>query len=72
MCCYLERKRPLDHPRVLNQVGDQILRLLVAVICPLRFQSPIVKDTKKAAQRWHEGTKQPIRQLREQHYRTMN
>ena len=34
-------------------------------ICPLRFQSPIVKDTKKGAQKWHEGTKQPIRQLRE-------
>ena len=40
-------------------------------ICPLRFQSPIVKDTKKGAQTWQEGTKQPIRQLKEQHYRTM-
>ena len=40
-------------------------------ICPLRFQSPTVKDTKKGAQKWHEGTKQLIRQLREQHYRTM-
>ena len=28
----------------------------------LRFQSPIVKDTKKGAQKWHEGTKPPIRQ----------
>ena len=28
-------------------------------ICPLRFQSPTVKDTKKGAQKWHEGTKQP-------------
>ena len=37
----------------------------------LRFQSPIVKDTKKGTQKWHEGTKPPIRQLREQHYRTM-
>ena len=36
--------------------------------CPLRFQSPTVKDTKKGAQKWHEGTKQPIRQLGEQHY----
>ena len=40
-------------------------------ICPLRFQSPIVKDTRKGARRWHEGTKQPVRQLRGQHYRTM-
>ena len=40
-------------------------------ICPLRFQSPTVKDTKKGAQKWHEGTKQPIGQLREQHYRTI-
>ena len=40
-------------------------------ICPLRFQSPTVKDTKKEAWKWHEGTKQLIRQLREQHYRAM-
>ena len=40
-------------------------------ICPLRFQSPIVKDTKKGAWKWHEGTKQLIRQLREQLYRMM-
>ena len=33
-------------------------------ICLLRFQSPTVKDTKKGAQKWHEGTKQLIRQLR--------
>ena len=39
-------------------------------ICPLRFQSPTVKDTKKGTWKWHEGTKQLIRQLREQHYRT--
>ena len=31
-------------------------------ICPLRFQSPTVKDTNKA-RKWHEGVKQPIRQL---------
>ena len=37
----------------------------------LRFQSPIVKDTKKGAWKWHEVTKQPIRKLSEQHYRTM-
>ena len=37
----------------------------------LRFQSPTVKDTKKGAWKWHEGTKQLIRQLREQNYRTM-
>ena len=40
-------------------------------ICPLRFQPPIVKDTKKGAQKWHKETKNLIRQLREQHYRTM-
>ena len=40
-------------------------------ICPLRFQSPTVKDAKKGAQKWHEGTKQPIRPLREQQYRTV-
>ena len=40
-------------------------------ICPLRFQSPTVKDTKKGAWKWHEGIKQLIRQLGEQHYRTM-
>ena len=51
--------------------SDQILGLLEAVICPLRFQSPAVKDIKKGAQKWHEGTNQLTRQLREQHYRTM-
>ena len=30
-----------------------------------------VKDTKKGARKWYEGTKQPIKQLREQHYSTM-
>ena len=40
-------------------------------ICSLRFQTPTVKDTKKGAQKWHEGAKQLIRQLGEQHYRTM-
>ena len=40
-------------------------------VCPQRFQSPTVKDTKKRARKWHEGTKHLIRQLREQCYRTM-
>ena len=40
-------------------------------ICPLRFQSPTIKDTKKGAWKWYEGIKQLIRQLGEQHYRTM-
>ena len=31
-------------------------------ICPLRFQSPTVKDTKKGAQKWPEGTKQDSNQ----------
>ena len=51
--------------------GDQILRLLEQFICPLRFQFPTIKDTKKGAQKLHDGTKQLIRQLGEQHYRTM-
>ena len=33
-CGYLERKRPIDHPRVPNQIGDQILRLLEVVHLP--------------------------------------
>ena len=40
-------------------------------IYPLRFQSPTVKDNKKGSWKWHKGTRQPIRQLRELHYRTM-
>ena len=40
-------------------------------ICPLRFQSPTVKDTKKGAQKRYKEMKQPIMQLREQHYRTV-
>ena len=32
---------------------------------------PTAKDTKKGAWKWHEGTKQLIRQLGEQYYRTM-
>ena len=51
--------------------GDQILRLLEAVHLPTEVSVPTVKDTRKGAQKWHEGTKQLIRQLGEQHYRTM-
>ena len=40
-------------------------------ICPLRFQSPTVKDTRKEAQKWHERIKQLTRQQREQHHRTV-
>ena len=40
-------------------------------ICPLRFQSPTVKDAEKGAWKLHEGTRQSIRQLREQQYRTV-
>ena len=40
-------------------------------ICLLRFHSSILKDTKKGPQKWHKGTKQLIRELREQHYRTV-
>ena len=48
--------------------GDQILRLLEAVHLPTEVSVPTVKDTKKGAQKCHEGTKQLIRQLREQHW----
>ena len=37
--------------------GDQILRILETVHLPLRFQSPIIKDVKKGAQKWHKGIK---------------
>ena len=47
--------------------GDQILRLLEAVHLPTEVSVPTVKDTKKGAWKWHEGTKQLIRQLGEQH-----
>ena len=49
----------------------KILRHLEAVHLPVRFQSPTVKDTKRGAQKWHKGTKQLIRQLGAQYYRTM-
>ena len=49
----------------------KILRHLEAVHLPVRFQSPTVKDTKKGAWKWPKGTKHPIRQLGEQHYRTI-
>ena len=51
--------------------GDQILRFLEAVHLPAEISVYIVKDTKMGAWKWHEGTQQPIRQLRDQHYRTM-
>ena len=51
--------------------GDQILRLLEAIHLPAEVSVSIVKDTKKGAQKWQEETKQLIRQLREQHYRTI-
>ena len=44
--------------------SDQILGLLEAVICLLGFQSPAVKNIKKGAQKWHEGTNQLTKQLR--------
>ena len=71
-CGYLERKGPLDHPECPQ--SNMVIRFFDSwrqFICPLRFQSPTVKDTKKGTQKWHEGTKQLIRQLGEQHYRTM-
>ena len=51
--------------------GDQILRLLEAVHLPAEVPVSPVKNTKKGSRKWHEGTKQLFRQLREQHYRTM-
>ena len=74
--CYMhmllfEKKRPFDHLRVPNQIWWSNPYSWRQSICPLRFQSPIIKDTKKGAQKWHDGTKQLIKQLREQRYRTM-
>ena len=37
--------------------GDQMLKLLEAVLCPLRFQCSTVKDNKKGSQKWPKGTK---------------
>ena len=51
--------------------GYQILRLLEAIHLPAEVSVSIVKDTKKGAQKWQEETKQLIRQLRKQHYRTV-
>ena len=51
--------------------GDQILQLLEAVHLPTEVSVSTVKNTKKGTRKWHEGTKQLIRQLGEQHYRTM-
>ena len=64
-----EATRPSEGPQ-----SNMVIKFLDSwrqSVCPLRFQSPTVKDAKKGAQKWHEGTKQPIRPLREQHYRTM-
>ena len=41
------------------------------LIWPLEFQFPIARGIKKKVQRWHEGTRLPIRQLRKQHYKTV-
>ena len=51
--------------------GDKSLSFWRQSFCLLRFQPPTVKDTKKGAQKWSKETKQPIRQLREQHYRIL-
>ena len=48
--------------------GDQILRLLEAVHLPTEVS---VSHCKGHQKKWHEETKQPIRQLKEQGYRTM-
>ena len=54
-CCYLERNRPLDHPRVPSIISLGSWR---QSICLLRFQSPTVKDTIKGARKWHKGPNQ--------------
>ena len=51
--------------------GDQILRLLEAVHLPPEVSVSHCKGHHKGSKKWHEGTKLAIRQLREQHYRTM-
>ena len=53
-----------------TEKAEEVVKTLLHEIM-LRFQSPIVQDIKKGAQKWHEGNKQLVRQLREQHYRTM-
>ena len=44
--------------------SDQILRLLEAVHLPAEVPVSPVKNTKKGSRKWHEGTKQLIRQLK--------
>ena len=51
--------------------GDQIVRLLEAVHLPPEVSVSHCKGHHKGSKKWHEGTKLAIRQLREQHYRTM-
>ena len=51
--------------------GDQILRLSEAVHLPAEVSVSHCKGHQKGSMEGHEGTKLPIRQLREQHYRTV-
>ena len=51
--------------------GDQIFRLLEAVHLPTEVSVSHCKGLQKGTQKWCEGSKQLIRQLREQHYRPM-
>ena len=55
-----------------TKYSDQILRLLEAVHLPSEGSVSHCKGHQKGAQKWHEGTKQLIRQLGEQHYRTID
>ena len=71
-CCCLERKEATWPPEGLQ--SNMVIKSLGSwrqSIYPLRFQSALAKDTKKATWKWHEGTKQLIRQIKEQHYGTM-
>ena len=76
-CCYLERKGatwPPEGPQsnmVIKFLDSWSKTLGGSPSAHWGFSSPIIKDTKKGARKWHEGTKQLVRQLREQHYRTV-
>ena len=52
------RGSPIEH-------GDQSLRFLEALHLPTEILVSHCKGHKKGARKWHKGTKQPIRQLRD-------
>ena len=61
----------LTTPGSQIKYGDQILRLLEAVHLPTEISVSHCRGHQKGSMEVAQGTKQPIRQLRENHYRTM-